>query len=548
MKKILITFSAILAVSFSGCKGFLDEESYGSTTALFEEENGIKALVYQSYSKINNLYGGGGQWPLMTELGTDIYLRGRNQGDAALGEYYGLDATNGNVSWLWNHCYKALSNINMFFETIDGTPFANEAEKEQFKAEMYVQRALFLWIITETWGDTYLPMTTDETEGLEARRSPRARFYEEIIGSLETAVTMLPDTRTSEWGRIDMPSAKAFLARMYLYDEQWDKAADMASQVIDGDYGLSLSSTLKDLWDADKTNNEFIWTTNNTEDTAFRQANGYWSWYAMYIDRFPGVQTMLNWTGYGGCQAMPSIYFMDLFDRDADLRWSDLHQWVWYYNDPADDRSAFPLNQWREYVDTALYLCPDVLTPAQMTRMKRTFTVFDRSTMFNAEGIPQDRWTFIGMTKFYDHSRPGNMSEVSDRSYPVMRLGELYLIRAEARIRSTGNRDLAGAAADITALRRRAINPANPEAARILAVSEADMTLDFILEERARELFGEWQRRFDLIRFGKFIDQVKTYNPDAKPNIQDYHVVRPIPQTQFDGMPDWTTLGQNEGY
>ena len=114
---------------------------------------------------------------------------------------------------------------------------------------------------------------------------------------------------------------------MYLYNEQWDEAADMASQVI-GHYGLELCPSLKDLWADDKTNNEFIWTTEFTEDDAFRQANGYWSWYAMYIDRFPGVQTMLKWTGYGGCQAIPSTYFMDLFDRDADKRWSDLHQWV----------------------------------------------------------------------------------------------------------------------------------------------------------------------------------------------------------------------------
>lgn len=109
--------------------------------------------------------------------------------------------------------------------------------------------------------------------------------------------------------------------------------------------------------------------------------------------------------GYGGCQAIPSTYFMDLFDRDADKRWSDLHQWVWYYNDPADDRSAFPLNQWREYIDTALYLCPEVLPVEEHKRMEKTFTVFDRNDMFDADGIPQDRWTFIGMTKFYDHTR-----------------------------------------------------------------------------------------------------------------------------------------------
>lgn len=123
-----ILASAALLAGVTGCESFLEEESYGSTTDIFNEENGLKAFVNLSYTKINNLYGGDGQWPLMTELGTDIFLRGKNQGDTGLTDYYGLDANNGNVSWLWNHCYKALANINMFMETIDTTPFADEDE------------------------------------------------------------------------------------------------------------------------------------------------------------------------------------------------------------------------------------------------------------------------------------------------------------------------------------------------------------------------------------------------------------------------------------
>lgn len=119
-----------------------------------------------------------------------------------------LDATNGNVAWLWNHCYKALFNINLFFETIDQTPFADEDEKSQFKAEMYVMRALFLWIVTETWGDSYLPMTTDETEGTEARRSPRAKFYEEIIGALETAIGSSPTRAPRNRGASTCPQPR----------------------------------------------------------------------------------------------------------------------------------------------------------------------------------------------------------------------------------------------------------------------------------------------------------------------------------------------------
>lgn len=555
MKKIVTILAASAALfCASSCEQFLSEESYGSTTDIFNEQKGLEAFVNLSYTKINNLYGGDGWLPLMTELGADTYLRGKNQGDTGLTDYYGLDATNGTVSGMWNHCYKALANINMFMEKIDTTPIKNEADRQQYKAEMLVMRSMFLWLITETWGDSYLPRTTEENEGLLAKRSSREEFYKEIIGGLEKVINekMLEDTRSSQAGRIDIPIAKAFLARMYLYYEQFDKAADMASEVIDGGYGFELTPSLKTLWADDKTNNEFIWTTNFSSDESYAQGNGYWQWYAMYIDRFPGVQTMLKWTGYGGNQCIPSLYYLDNFNRDADLRWSDLHQWVWVYNDSADDRSAFPDNQWREYIDTALYLCPDNLSAAERQRMKTCFTYFDRSDMYNAKGIPQDRWTFIGMTKFYDHTRPGNMSTLSDRSYPVIRLGELFLIRAEANIRKAAP-DLASAKNDIMTLRERAIRKngnaeQNQEWREAMTVTESDMNVDFILEERARELNGEFQRWFDLKRTGKLVDRIKLYNPDAAGNIDDHHKLRPIPQSQFDGMPDWRTLGQNPGY
>lgn len=405
-------------------------------------------------------------------------------------------------------------------------------------------RSMFLWIITETWGDTYLPRTTDVDEGMTASRSPRADFYKEIISGLEEAVKLLPDRRTSEYGRIDMPSAKAFLARMYLYNEQLDEAADMASQVIDGSYGLELSSSLKDLWDDSKRNKEFIWTTEFVEDESFKQPSYYWQHFAMFIDRFAGVKTECGWTGYGGCGAVPTLYYISLFNHEADLRWSDLHQWVWLYNDPTDDTSAFP-NMQTLYKDTALYLSIDPISAEEKVRMAKCYTAFDVNDLYDAKGIPTDRKTFIGMTKFDDQTRPGDMSTNSDRNYPVLRLAEMYLIRAEAKIRSTTKKDLQGAARDIMTIRSRATKSGHEKE---MEVTEKDMTVDFILDERGRELAGEFQRWFDLKRLGKLVDHIKLYNPDAAGNIKDFHKVRPIPQTQFDGMPDWTTLGQNDGY
>ncbi len=78
--------------------------------------------------------------------------------------------------------------------------------------------------------------------------------------------------------------------------------------------------------------------------------------------------------------------------------------------------------------------------------------------------------------------------------------------------------------------------------------------INVILDERARELCGEQQRWFDLKRTGKLVDRVKLHNGVAKNNIQDFHILRPIPQPQLDAItnktsgPDPEGFWQNEGY
>jgi hypothetical protein len=75
------------------------------------------------------------------------------------------------------------------------------------------------------------------------------------------------------------------------------------------------------------------------------------------------------------------------------------------------------------------------------------------------------------------------------------------------------------------------------------------MNLDFILDERTRELCGESCRWPDLAMRGKLLDRVKAFNPDAGPNIQPFHVLRPIPQSQLNTLTDANTSKyQNTGY
>ncbi|HEV7993083.1 MAG TPA: RagB/SusD family nutrient uptake outer membrane protein [Gemmatimonadaceae bacterium] len=76
------------------------------------------------------------------------------------------------------------------------------------------------------------------------------------------------------------------------------------------------------------------------------------------------------------------------------------------------------------------------------------------------------------------------------------------------------------------------------------------MSLDFVMEERERELAGEMNRWYDLVRPGPayFLGRAQKWNPKAKPNVQAMHALRPIPQSQIDGVVVGPKYGQNPGY
>ena len=124
-------------------------------------------------------------------------------------------------------------------------------------------------------------------------------------------------------------------------------------------------------------------------------------------------------------------------------------------------------------------------------------------------------------------------STYTDQYY--MRLAETYLLRAEAYL---GRGDNASAAADINVVRNR-VN-ATP-------VAPGEVTIDYILDERAQELSLEEDRRITLQRLGKLVERVRLYNALSGDNIQDYHARWPIPQAEIEANFD-VKLEQNEGY
>jgi hypothetical protein len=163
--------------------------------------------------------------------------------------------------------------------------------------------------------------------------------------------------------------------------------------------------------------------------------------------------------------------------------------------------------------------------------------------VYNAAGLPTNRSNFVSLKKFLDPTRPTVPEQQSARDAIVFRLADILLIAAEAKLNLNQTTDAANL---INIVRRRAVKTGLP--ANTLDITPAQVTLDFILDERARELAGEQWRWIDLKRTNRLVARVQAGNPQAAPNIKAFHVLRPIPQTQIDAVSNPNEFTQNTGY
>jgi hypothetical protein len=228
----------------------------------------------------------------------------------------------------------------------------------------------------------------------------------------------------------------------------------------------------------------------------------------------------------------PTSHLLSLWDRTKDRRYDETFKHVWYANTTKIANIAIG--------DTALYIPgpgknkngidQDALwtTAKKATKLYQTYTTGDYNNR-----------TFPSLNKWIDNTRPNRQHTQGQRDLVLMRLADAYLIRAEARLKQ-GN--TSGAANDINLIRTRAAWEGKSADMQITA---ADVTLDFILEERARELIGEGHRWFDLTRTNKLVERVTAHNPEAA-NIKSHNVLRPIPLDQIDRTQGG--YGQNVGY
>lgn len=548
IKHIHISLLLVIGLLLTACEKELTEDSRTEVTDNYiSTPAGLQTAVNAGYSYLRTFYG--------TELGGNLSVAGTDEftaGADADRDYNtyssNLSPTKGNLATVWSNCYIAINTCNAVINRAPEINGMDETLKTTRVAEARFLRAQYYFLLVQLFGPVHLNL--EETVGVvtAASRAPVATIYSTIIDDLNFAVANLPVTST-DYGRAIKPAAQHLLAKVYLTragidgnTDDYAKAAELAKSVITG-YSFKLLDDFADVFaqGTGEKNNEVIFSVQYSNNILLNgDGNQAHLFFLFSYDTFSGMQRDLaNGRGYKRFKPT-SFNLTTLYDHQLDTRWDKTFKRVYLCN-KAGNYTINGHSVAMKLGDTAIYF-PDVeLTAAQIA--KKNYNVYPPSKVTET--------AYPTLTKFLDPLRPDASTIPGIRDFILFRLADTYLIAAEGLMMS-GHSD--EALTYINTVRRRAAKKGNTDAEtaanrKAMEITAAQLNLDFILDERARELNGEHQRWFDLVRTKQLVTRVKKYNTLGAPNIKDYHMLRPIPQTQIDRTDGGlNSFSQNPGY
>jgi starch-binding outer membrane protein, SusD/RagB family len=522
---------------------------------------GFEDASKAAYAPLRNFYGTQ-QGLTMTEFGTDLYATGAD------GSYKGfhfydaqLQPTVDYLAIVWDETYRGINTCNAVIERSAKVVGVADALKKQRVAEMKFLRAHYYFILFQQFGGVDLRLTETLAPTKITKRASDADMYKAIIADLDDAIANL-DVKSraavmTEWGRASKGAAEHLLARVYLAKgnssakatDDYSKAATLATNVINN-YGFKLLPDFASVFDqGNQLNDEVVFAVQYTSDPLTNAAsapvtasnaggNNLHLFYGMQYDVQAGmVRDIVN--GRPFKRLRPTKYCTDVVfafeNRTIDSRYKKTFKDTWTSNSPGTFTNVFD-NSKKSVTfkagDTTIYIPGREWTLAE--RAAKPYQVLVPS-LYNEALFPT-------LQKFLDPLRPDRTFEPGSRDFMCFRLADTYLMLAEAQLLQGKVKEATEA---INMVRRRA---AFAGKAAAMEITESQMTFDFLVEERGRELVGEQIRWMDLKRWGNLVERVKLYNPQASA-IKAIHLVRPIPQTQIDRTEGGVTnFPQNAGY
>ncbi|UGU15237.1 RagB/SusD family nutrient uptake outer membrane protein [Sinomicrobium kalidii] len=528
--KIISCFCLVLLLCASCSKSFLDEETRSNyTPEALTDALGFEAALIGLYNHLSTWYSKSDRqgWVSVWQSGTDIVWPTQPQGiEVPYYEYDLLTSDDEAAYFTWRWAYQMINNANTIITNIENPELEftgiTEEDKNRINAEARFFRALAYNILGTCYGG--VPITT------EPLAEPKTDFVRASLEEVNTlieedllfAVNNLPEVgEAPAEARVNTYAAAQLLALAYLRMGEGAKAEEQCDFIIDSGkysliterYGVNASEPGDPFSDMfiygnqrrSQGNTEAIWVleAENPSDvpggmTGAPQQRRVWG--GAYHNR-KGMLPADSLGGRGIARIRLNNWVLYDLYNESDMRNSqhNIRREFWY-NDPEDEN----------YGQQVPYEGPDTLFIINPYTMK--WRHFD----------PRDTFGW-GMWK----------------DFILMRLGETYLLRAEAQLMQGKQ---AEAAISINAIRERANAP---------LVTSGDIDMDFILDERARELIGEENRRMTLMRTGTLLEraQLNTGAPNGMQirGLTQTHLLLPIPLREIQLNKD-ATLEQNPGY
>jgi len=545
LRALLILVSIL--VSTPSCEDFLEEKvislignEYIATAQGFQDASNA---MYQGLRK----FYGSELGMTMTEMGTDTYTNGADGSYKYYNQYTSqLDPRDNWITVLWTELYKSINTANAVIErgaSITGIPAATVTLRV---AEAKALRAHYYFVLTQFMGGVDLRLT--ETVGPETSitRASEEQMYTQIIKDLEEALKDLPSS-SAQWGRYTKLAVENLLAKVHLTRAyrpfgsaaDFTKAETYGKNVINN-YGKKLLPDYGQLWTlGNDEHSEAIFSVQYSYDllSSGGDGNRFHLYYLMEYDTQPGMSRVLE-VGRPWKRLRPTNYTYNevMVNRSVDSRYDKSFVKVFLATKAGTFNTSLDQSKPKITVkvgDTCIFMPGYEMDAAE--RATKPYQVFTPS-------MYQERH-FGCLSKFLDPKRASINEEKGGRDFMVSRLADTYLMVAEALIKQNKNSD---AVPFINAVRQRAAFPGKQNE---MSITAAQVNMNLIYDERARELLGEMHRWFDLKRWGNLIERVKKYNLEGKDGIKDIHTYRPIPQIQIDRVEGGNaSFPQNPGY
>ena len=552
MKKAYIIKSFVLILTIflsSSCidKNFLEEQPPHILVAdnLYLDLNGFEAGLNTLYGDIRrefSHYNGGGGLAHLTNL---IWMQGNDNVFASRWQSapnYIVNIwgeTNNSLEpyyfELWKWLYLQINAANTIINRAEnpdinwmGSSAAqDETNKMRVIAKARLIRALMYRHLSFLWGD--VPLNLEESDGAKInedwQRTPLDEVRKSIESDLLFAEQYLPEF-TNIPGDVAKPVAQHYLAELYLTTGENEKALAKASAVMNNNnyklvtdrFGVNKNTPGNAFSDMFLENNSNI-IDGNTE--------ALWVWqYQFEVDGGDGRDGSRRWYGTDYASKLDGVSTAYTVDRGGrGMGAAPMTYWAIDLYEKDDDRGS-------NYILMRYIIVAENDNVGKSGHQVGDTLWFDYSESRELSSVRMLYWP--GTRKFdYAQEQNVQIGEVL-KDHIYLRLADTYLLYAEAQLK-TGDKN--GATNTINIIRNR--SNATP-------VSSDVVNLDFILDERSRELVYEENRRYTLIRTNKWIERLKKYNPIAAETVSERDKLCPIPQVVIDanknGMP------QNPGY